>query len=274
MSRAIVVLHTNPFDGVAEVLRGRPGVTCVHLDEISKHWAIGEGHAPTDIAYPEPLLALFTDAYVINRVFDFNHCEAGRRLQAADLHGLWGYIALSALLERAHTLAHENGSRGVSRSLLPLNAQWFKLAGICNGIAFPAFEFGFGRVDPDLSKLTNALQKSLWSYFSWKTENSLNEEEKDWHRFYVDRPEGTPVVCIYHEGNIELQFPRGNVEVDRSLYQHIADGARQAFASEMGELLLYEREGAPPLFCAFSPYMANATRSATFGDAVMETLAA
>jgi hypothetical protein len=86
--------------------------------------------------------------------------------------------------------------------------------------------------------------------------------------------EGTPVVCIYHEGNIELQFPRGNVEVDRSLYQHIADGARQAFASEMGELLLYEREDAPPLFCAFSPYMANATRSATFRDAVMETLAA
>jgi len=56
--------------------------------------------------------------------------------------------------------------------------------------------------------------------------------------------------------------------------QRIADGARQAFASEMGELLLYEREDAPPLFCAFSPYMANATRSASFGDTVMDTLAA
>jgi len=78
------------------------------------------------------------------------------------------------------------------------------------------------------------------------------------------------VVCIYHEGNIELQFPRGNVEVDQSLYQHIADGARQAFASEMGELLLYEREGAPPLFCAFSPYMANATRRQPSVEAVGE----
>ncbi len=78
------------------------------------------------------------------------------------------------------------------------------------------------------------------------------------------------MVCIYHEGNIELQFPRGDVEVDRSLYQHIADGARQAFASEMGELLLYEREDAPPLFCAFSPYMANATRGRPPVEAVKE----
>lgn len=274
MNDRIVVLYSNPNDGIARMLRGRAGVTCVHLDEVSIHWSLDEGRVPTTVDYPSVLCKLFSDAYVINRIFDFNHCEAGPRLHAAGLHGLWGYVALSPLLERAATLAHENGARGVSRSLLPLNAQWFSLAAACDDITFPAFEFGFGRVDPDLSRLHDAMQKSLWSYFSWKTEISLDDEEKNWHRFYVDRPTGVPVVCVYHQDSIELEFPREAVEVDRVLYARVAAGAREVFASEMGELLFYERKDASPMFCAFSPYMASATRNPAFADVVMRAMAA
>ncbi len=268
MSRPIIVLYNNPADGIANALRGRPGVTCLHLDEISTHWKLEDNLPPTVVEYPAALYDCFSGAYVINRIFDFNHSEAGPRLHAAGLHGLWGYVALSPLLQQAAVLAHENGARGVSRSMLPLNAQWFSLGSVCTDITFPAFEFGFGKVDPDLSRLHDAMQKSVWSYFAWKTESNLDDEERDWHRFYVDRPSGTPVVCIYHRDSFELMFPKGPAKVDTALYAKAAAGARQVFASEMGELLFYERDDAPPMFCAFSPYMANATRNPAFGDAL------
>lgn len=80
------------------------------------------------------------------------------------------------------------------------------------------------------------------------------------------------MVCAYHENDIELHFPHGPTPVDMDVYSRVAHQARRVFASTMGEFLMYECGDQRPMFCAFSPYMANAVRSPTFVERMAKKL--
>lgn len=273
MSLRVVVLHSDMADPIAEVLSDAEVVTCIHIDQIAEHWCVGAGLVPLLCNYPDSLVSMFQGAIVVNRVFGFGNSRAGFYLEDAGLHVQWGYMALRPLLRVAASIAHGNDCRGVTRALLPLNIQWYAMANACPEISYPEFAFGFGRVMPPLDHLYDPMQKSLWSYFSWKEERNLSDDERNWHRFFVERPVGTPVICFFHGRQVDFKFPYGEpIDVDRAIYRRVAQAASEVFESRMGEILMYVPQGRPPQFCAFSPYMANAVRTPGFGQALLASL--
>ena len=195
-------------------------------------------------------------AYIINRVFDLSCTEIGKRLRAFGLHENWAHTALGSVLSRAHALAHGIGPRGVSRSLLPLNVQWKLLSERVPGIKTPRFAFGFGHRMPDMSHLDKFVQKSVWSYFRWDGDSDVAEGEQQWHPFFVEQPQGIPIICSYHGDVFALSFPRGRPKADLGTFPALIHACRQLFDSRMGEILVYQ-EDEILTFCACSPYMAG-----------------
>lgn len=261
MTCSCIVIHEDPDDGVANALAGVPGVRLLHLDELASDWVIEEA-SPVDVsAMTLQTFGITGSTYVINRVFSFDHSRTGRRLADCGLHPNWGHLALRETFRGVRLLAHGIGGRGVSRCLLPLNVQWKLISEISIILRCPEFAFGFGHRLPDMTALKNAMQKSVWSYFNWGGTADVAPGEAQWHPFFVERPPGVPVVCSYHGSAVHLAFPRGPVFIDDGLVCNLVAACRAVFDSTLGEFLLYQSEGEPPIFCAFSPYMSDAATS-------------
>lgn len=249
-----IVIHSDPEDVVAAVLGDVRGVSVIHLDELTRNWRVQEAEII------EPVLGKSVPsvcyAYIINRVFDLSCTEIGKRLRTFRLHENWAYTALGSVLSRAHALAHGIGPRGVSRSLLPLNVQWKLLSERIPDIKTPRFAFGFGHRMPDMSHLENFVQKSVWSYFRWNGDSDVAEGEQQWHPFFVEQPQGIPIICSYHGEAFALSFPRGRPKADLGDFPALVHACRDLFDSRMGEILVYQ-EDESLTFCACSPYMAG-----------------
>ncbi len=249
-----IVIHSDPEDVVAAVLGDVRGVSVIHLDELTRNWRVQEAEII------EPVLGKSVPsvcyAYIINRVFDLSCTEIGKRLRTFRLHENWAYTALGSVLSRAHALAHGIGPRGVSRSLLPLNVQWKLLSERIPHIKTPRFAFGFGHRMPDMSHLENFVQKSVWSYFRWNGDSDVAEGEQQWHPFFVEQPQGIPIICSYHGEAFALSFPRGRPKADLGDFPALVHACRELFDSRMGEILVYQ-EDESLTFCACSPYMAG-----------------
>nr|WP_313270524.1 hypothetical protein [Stenotrophomonas geniculata] len=259
MKNSIVVLHSDDQDAVAVALRDVRDVTVIHLDQLTSLWTIRE--ATPIVAAPLARKPMLHAGYVINRVFDISRCDIGMKLRKCGLHENWAHAALGSLLVGAATLAHGIGTRGVSKSLLPLNVQWMLISGLVSDIRVPPFAFGFGHRMPDTSHLKDPVQKSVWSYFKWDGTSDVEEGEEQWHPFFVERPEGVPVVCSYHGDAVDLEFPRGAVSIGAGVITSLVAACRETFDSRIGEILFYV-QGTTITFCAFSPYLA------TLGDPV------
>ncbi|HGM7320900.1 TPA: hypothetical protein ACKQCD_002034 [Stenotrophomonas maltophilia] len=249
-----IVIHSDPEDVVATELRDVEGVSVIHLDELTQSWCVQEAEIIEPVV--ETSIPNMWSAYIINRVFDLSCTEIGKRLRAFGLHENWAHTALGSVLSRAHALAHGIGPRGVSRSLLPLNVQWKLLSERVPGIKTPRFAFGFGHRMPDMSHLDKFVQKSVWSYFRWDGESDVAEGEQQWHPFFVEQPQGIPIICSYHEDVFALSFPRGRPKADLGTFPALIHACRELFDSRMGEILVYQ-EDEILTFCACSPYMAG-----------------
>ncbi|HEL2977718.1 TPA: hypothetical protein UMB92_000535 [Stenotrophomonas maltophilia] len=254
MKSTVVVLHSEKQDAVATALRDVKGVAVMHLDQLTCLWTIREA-AP--IVAPRPVREPMLHAgYVINRIFDISRCDIGAKVREYGLHENWIHAALGSVLAGTTTLAHGVGRRGVNKSLLPLNVQWALISDLVPDIRVPSFAFGFGHRMPDTSHLKNPIQKSVWSYFKWDGTPDVEEGEEQWHPFFVERPEGVPVVCSYHGDALDLEFPRGEVLIDVGVAASLVAACRETFDSRIGEILLYAH-GTEITFCAFSPYLAT-----------------
>ncbi|WP_426354836.1 hypothetical protein ACN9MD_01905 [Stenotrophomonas maltophilia] len=249
-----IVIHSDPEDVVATELRDVEGVSVIHLDELTQSWCVQEAEIIEPVV--ETSIPNMWSAYIINRVFDLSCTEIGKRLRAFGLHENWAHTALGSVLSRAHALAHGIGPRGVSRSLLPLNVQWKLLSERVPGIKTPRFAFGFGHRMPDMSHLDKFVQKSVWSYFRWDGDSDVAEGEQQWHPFFVEQPQGIPIICSYHGDVFALSFPRGRPKADLGTFPALIHACRQLFDSRMGEILVYQ-EDEILTFCACSPYMAG-----------------
>jgi len=249
-----IVIHSDPEDVVATELRDVEGVSVIHLDELTQSWCVQEAEIIEPVV--ETSIPNMWSAYIINRVFDLSCTEIGKRLRAFGLHENWAHTALGSVLSRAHALAHGIGPRGVSRSLLPLNVQWKLLSERVPGIKTPRFAFGFGHRMPDISHLDKFVQKSVWSYFRWDGDSDVAEGEQQWHPFFVEQPQGIPIICSYHGDVFALSFPRGRPKADLGTFPALIHACRELFDSRMGEILVYQ-EDEILTFCACSPYMAG-----------------
>ncbi|MHC1671405.1 hypothetical protein ACODUM_00950 [Stenotrophomonas maltophilia] len=254
MKTPTIVIHSDPEDVVAAVLRDVQGVSVIHLDELTRSWCVQEAEIIEPVV--EKSIPSMWSAYIINRVFDLSCTEIGKRLRAFGLHENWAHTALGSVLSRAHALAHGIGPRGVSRSLLPLNVQWKLLSERIPDIKTPRFAFGFGHRMPDMSRLEKFVQKSVWSYFRWNGDSDVAEGEQQWHPFFVEQPQGIPIICSYHGEAFALSFPRGRPKADLGDFPALVHACWELFDSRMGEILVYQ-EDESLTFCACSPYMAG-----------------
>lgn len=264
---ASIVVYTNTADPVARILSRDRTAVCIHVNELVPHLQLDTWPKPIRTNYPRELIDLFRGAQIFNRTFTFDHTEVAARLAEWKLHTLWATLAIEELVKLGTYRWHDLSIRGVSRSLLPLNAQWFLLTNSISGIMYPRFAYGFGRNDPELNGFLRPQQKSVWSLFDWDKERNLDEFDRHWHKFYVDRPEGTPVICYYVGKSIGFVYPRGAPVLGERLieaYRALAEVVSKVFVSGMGEFLTFLQDDGTVIFCAFSPHMAMAASDERF----------
>lgn len=265
-----VVLYTSDVDPVAQALASIERVQCIHVDELTPHIERGDEMAPLRANFPPDVMGAFRGAHVLNRNFSYDNSRLAMALAHWGLNTLWVDSLLTTLVSTGAARFHDTSIRGVSRSLLPLNSQWFLLAKQeLKGVSFPRFVYGFGKVQPPLDGFEDPLQKSVWSLFDWKSESTLSEAEASWHKFFVDRPKGAPVVVTFVGRSVGFIFPRGEVELDSKVKQRYAalvKAAGEQFQSRMGEMLTYLQPDGMIVFCAFTPLMETSGRCGWFED--------
>lgn len=252
-----LVIYADLNDPVAQAAQ-HAGVETLHIDQLVEFSSAQPWPEVLRMEIPAAIEQSVRGARIVNRLFSLDGTAMGTLLQQSGVDPRWLHIRLQPLLELGASLAHDTGTRGVSRTLMPLNVQWFEMKRMLPNVVTPDFVYSFGYEPPDLSGLEAPMQKSVWSLFDWKEERHLSDEERARHQFHVSAPTGVPIISWFL-GNQEagLMFPRGPAEIDRGVLSQINAAARKAFQSELGEILLYA-DGAGLRFQAYSPFLKSA----------------
>ncbi|MBD3816208.1 MAG: hypothetical protein IE913_07115 [Halothiobacillus sp.] len=245
MNNRTILLYSDASDAVVQAIRSRPElrqeVQILGFDRLMKYMRPEPHPKVLSSDFPARISDLFRGARVINRLFGFDPTVFETPVMQSARHEAWLHAAIGPLLASAAELTHNPGVKGVSMSLQPLNLQWFYM-GVEEGVPTPRFAYGFGVDDPDLSDVPDPFQKSVWSLTDWKTENHITRLERGWHKFYVERPKGSPVLCHYFGENYFLSFPRGHVEIDISEIERIQSIVSRVFMSDIGEFLVFQED--------------------------------
>jgi hypothetical protein len=132
-----------------------------------------------------------------------------------------------------------------------LNSQWLFLG--AQGIDVPTYVYSFGGSAPDLSKIKDPMQKSIWSLHDWREETNFGPDNVNWHPFYVERPTGVPVLCNYIRDDVNIVMLRDPTEKGVDDFRPMAKIVSQVFRSQMGEFLTYVESDGTIRFYAFTP---------------------
>lgn len=256
--------HNDPFVQLARQRSDDGSFHLIHVDELLPYAEPVDWPEVFRIALPEELAEKFDTTLTINRLFNLANTDTIEKLIDWGVNERWLHIRLSSYLLRGRHLAHDLGQRGVSRCLLPLNTQWFLLNREDASIATPKFSFAMGYEAPQLDVMAHPMQKSVWSFFDWKEEQTITPLETRRHRFFVDSPTGIPVIAFYFGADVEFVFPKENTSVDRNMYERLAHTARKIFRSEAGELLTYVESDGTIRFYGFSPFLYSSRTNEKF----------
>jgi len=256
--------HNDPLVRIARECERDGSFHLVHVDEILPYAQPVEWPEVLRIALPEKFAQRFDTTLTINRLFNFANTETSSKLLEWGVNERWLHIKVSKYLLRGRQLAHDLGQRGVSRCLLPLNTQWFLLNREDASFPTPMFSFAMGYEAPQLEIMAHPMQKSVWSFFDWKEEQTITPLETRRHRFFVDSPTGIPVIAFYFGSDVEYVFPKQSTTVDRNMYERLAHAARKIFRSEAGELLTYMEDDRTVRFYGFSPFLYSSRISDRF----------
>lgn len=251
-----VIVVSDSADPVAiRASRSKSGV--IHVDELCDFMTVQPWPEMLRIEVPDFFNDAVRGARVINRIFSLHGTKVAAMLRAEKVDVRWFHIRIRPWLDLAACLAHDTGTRGVSRTLLPLDAQWFEIKRGAPEVLTPDFIRSRGWERPDLSRLDNPFQKSVWSLFDWKMERAMTREEKESSQFHVSKPRGVPLIPWYLGRSAQgVYFPGKQVDVDHAAIRRIVSVARKVFRSDAGEMLLFA-EGASLRFHAFSPLLAT-----------------
>lgn len=265
MNAKTVVLYSDRNDPIALKALGEASeeVACIHVDQLIPLLARQDWPKMLDMATIADIEAVFAGAKIINRAFTLSGTELSSCLSAWGVDERWFHIRLQDLLKLGRSVSYDTGVRGVSRSLLPLNAQGFEMKRASPDLLTPAFEYGFGYEHPDISALASPLQKSVWSLFDWKVERHLSPDEAKRHQFFVEAPNGVPLIAYFAGDAFEVLWPRERVDVDLRQVKEVVDAAGRVFCAEAGEVLLYAEERSLR-FYAFSPHLLSVAEEPEF----------
>ena len=257
----ITILHADAEDPVARIaatLRDSLDVEILQVDALLPRLEVRAWPQMLHLAVEGDQGSTSGPGHVINRLFSLSGTGIGRYLKTNRRDERWLHVRLQNYFAGAMSLAYDQGVRGVSRSLLPLNAQWLSIQQALPSIRVPRFSYGFGYQRPDIAGLDNPMQKSVWSLFDWKEEHHLPAAEESRHQFFVERPFGKPLIAYFFGDSVgRSDQPGGAGTADDAELQRICMAARKAFRAEAGELLLYQQTQGL-VFHAFSPYMRSA----------------
>lgn len=257
-SRTVVI--TSDLDDFVARRASALRAAVLHVDDLCECISTRPWPEVLKVDLPDYFKAAVRGAYVINRIFSLAGTKVASRLKAEGIDERWFHIRIQPLLELADCLAHDTGTRGVSRTLLPLDAQWFEIKRVGCEVSTPDFIRGRGRERPNVAALREPIQKSAWSLFEWKEERSMTWEESQDNQFYVSRPTGIPVIAWYLGRSVHgFHCPGKTAEIDQVAIRAISSKARAAFRSDAGEMLLF-LDGRTLCFHAFSPLLATVER--------------
>ncbi|WP_407473194.1 hypothetical protein ABFT91_13935 [Xanthomonas campestris pv. raphani] len=255
--------HRNDPIALKALDEANPEIACIHVDQLIPLLSRRDWPKVLDIATTADIEAMFAGAKIINRAFTLSGTELSSCLSAWGVDERWFHVRLQDLLKLGSRVSYDTGVRGVSRSLLPLNAQWFEMKRFLPDLSTPAFEYGFGYEHPDISALACPLQKSVWSLFDWKVERHLSPDEAKRHQFFVEAPKGVPLIACFAGDALEVFWPRERVDVDLGQVNEVVDAAKRVFCAEAGEVLLYA-EDRSLRFYAFSPHLLSVAEEPAF----------
>ena len=260
-----VVLYSQLSDPLVYALKSaRKMWSFLHVDDLLEGLIVKPWPVLLDLKVPDYWRKQITNRPVVNRLFSFDGTACMTKLSEARIDERWLHARLDSLLSTASSLSHDTGVRGVSRSVLPLNAQWFHMRMAQDAVSTPRFSYATGFEEPDNEELQNPIQKSVWSLFDWKDEYHLPRHEARRHRFFVDRPTGTPIVCFFAGGNKPSWFfPKQEAEFNHLAMTTALCAAQRVFLSDVGEVLFYIKPDGSLVFYAFSPYLSSAAKKQT-----------
>ncbi|MDF3982624.1 hypothetical protein P3W24_17540 [Luteibacter sp. PPL201] len=262
MSRPLI-LHAEPNDPLLDAM---PDAEHMPVDALLPYVHRAEWPSVVRAEFPDDVVRRFAGRRVINRGFSYNGTRLRETLGEWGCHEQWCHRLLQPLFDVAGEVAHDPGLKGVSRSRLPLNSQWFLLRRERPDIQVPTFVYAFGGTRVDLHDFKNPMQKSIWSLFDWKEETHLPVSEQHWHRFFVERPVGTPVLMHFVGDRVGFVFPRGPMSIDEAAFRELAGSVSTTFRSRIGEVLSYVEDDGTIRFHAFSPYLLSVARQPSFRD--------
>ena len=261
-----VVLYSQEADPLVTALKAGEGEwSFLHVDELVDRLRVKPWPTILDIIIPGALSERIRGMPVVNRLFSFEGTACLDKLAGARVNERWLHARLDSLLASASALAHDTGVRGISRSLLPLNAQWFCMRTAQDAVSIPHFSYATGFEESNNEGLGDPMQKSIWSLFDWKTERHLLPSEARRHRFFVDRPRGMPLISFFAgKQSPGWVFPRETTPFDHHALNIAVQAARRVFMSDVGEMLFYVQPDGSLVFHAFSPHLLSAAKTPGF----------
>jgi len=265
VTTSITVLYSLKNDPLVSSLRNTLNAKLIHIDELADWLKAMQWPIIAEVDFPSYISNLFENNIVVNRIFTLEDTKINDHIKELEIDERWIHIRLMKLLASARRLTHDTGVRGVSRSLLPLNTQWFQIRQANTDIRLPKFVYGMGlEIPSDFNELSAPIQKSIWSIFDWREERHISDLERNRNLFFVERPIGIPIIIHYYGEKHFCYFPKEFTTLDTNVVDRIVTICSRVFKSEFGEILLYKEEDNLLRFYSFSPYLYSAAIDVRF----------
>ncbi len=174
MSARTVVIYSDLQDPVALQALSSPQleISCVHVDQMIPLLTRRDWPEVLELAPTAEVEGVFKDAWIINRVFILTGTKLLACLQEWGVNERWFHIRLQKILSLGSAASYDTGVRGVSRSLLPLNAQWLEIKRSLTDLATPDFKEGIDMVFSDLNHSPENIQSLLGAFIPQMRETS------------------------------------------------------------------------------------------------------
>lgn len=273
-SQAVLLLHEegDPLSKVAAAAPGG-GPTSLDLAGLCRHLQVEHGRTLPRVRFRESIEELRGYRYVINRLFDVDARVLSAHIPAwGGLSPSWFHRAMAELWP-ASAVCYPWASKGTSLVQLPLPTQWHLVAKSDIGVAVPRYVFGFGESNPDTGKLRDPIRKSIWSYFSWKNGDVLQGPAESRNKFYVDRPQGIPVLGVRIGDEIVTRPLRGDAVPERERLERATRRISDLLRCTLCEMLFYYGDDGVLTFHACSTRLGSAAGDAPAQAAIHRWLA-
>ncbi|KRE89115.1 hypothetical protein ASG87_06135 [Frateuria sp. Soil773] len=243
------------------------------LAELCSHVHVDHGKTLPRVLLRESAGELRAYGYVINRLFDIDARSLSAHVAGwGNLSPSWFHRAMVSLWP-AGTVCYPWAAKGASLVQLPLPTQWHVVARSGIAVAVPRYVFGFGESIPDTSALRDPIRKSIWSYFSWRDGDVIDGPAGTRNRFYVERPQGIPLLGARIGDEIVTRPLRGERIPEPERLRHVTRLVSDLFDCPLCEMLFYYGDDGVLTFHACSTRLGSVAEDASARASMQRWLA-